>query len=82
MKKVYIVWWCNGEQYRADIEIEVIGVFSSKEGAESYRDNWRDEYRKKCEAIATEGNYQQQYSDYSFEFYFPEKVWMKEYDLQ
>jgi len=80
-KNVYAVWWSNGELYRADEERKIISVFSTMENAEAYRDKWKDDYKNKCDAIATKGNYQQ-YADYKFEFYFPERVWIETYVLE
>ena len=81
MKKAYIVTWFNGERWREDQEEKIVGVFSTMEKAQSYVDKWRDDYKKDSDEIATRLNYYE-FSDYSFEFYFPEKVWIKEYDLQ
>lgn len=79
-QKVYVVTWFNGEYYRQDQEEEIIGIFSTKESAKEYADNWKDKYKKECNEIAEANNYYR-YDDYSFEFYFPERVWIKEHDL-
>lgn len=35
MKIIYILWWCNGEEYEDKVE-NVVGIFSSKDLSERY----------------------------------------------
>ena len=79
MEKVYLVIWSNGEQY--DYQEINKGVFSTMEKAQSYVDKWRDDYKKDSDEIAIKLNYHEM-DDYDFDWYFPESMSIKEYDLQ
>lgn len=80
MEKVFIVHWCNGEQYAEDREVEILGVFSTNEKAESYVEKWRDDYRKQGEEFFK--NRGEEFDDEDFEYAFPEFVYIMWWDLQ
>jgi len=79
MEKVYLVIWSNGEQY--DYQEINKGVFSTMEKAESYVEEWRGYYKKQSDEIAIKFNYHE-LDDYDFDWYFPERMWITECDLQ
>ena len=79
-KKIFIVHWCNGEQFAEDIETEILAVFSNNEKAESYAENWRDDYRKQGEEFFK--NRGEEFDDEDFKYTFPEFVYIMSWDLQ
>ena len=78
-QKVYLVTWCNGEQYGEDQETEIMGIFSTEEKAQSYANNWRDEYRKKGEWFYKYRG--EEFIEEDFKCDFPEFIYVSEYNL-
>ena len=79
-KKVFIVNWCNGEQFAEDQETEILAVFSSNEKAESYVKNWKDDYRKQGEEFFK--NRGEEFDDEDLKYAFPEFVYIMWWDVQ
>lgn len=80
MTKAYLVWWSNGEMYREDQESDIVGVFSTKEKAQAYVENWKAEYKTKAEEFYRARG--EVWIDEDFKIDFPERVWIAEWDLQ